>query len=123
MAWPREFRRLVVISDSQICINGINKWLSLWEADGWTRRGNRLENADLWKVMRRALAALAQANILAKFVHVPAHVGVYGNERADRLAKAAASRAHLAATRTNEQREDQALDSLADSIVAAILNR
>ena len=25
MAWPREFRRLVVISDSQLCIDGINK--------------------------------------------------------------------------------------------------
>ena len=54
---------------------------------------------------------------------MPAHVGVYGNEKADRLAKAAARRAHLAAARTDEQREDQALEALADSIIAAILNR
>ena len=48
---------------------------------------------------------------------------IYGNEKTDRLTKAAARRAHLAATRSNEQREDQALETLADSIVADIMNR
>ena len=55
--------------------------------------------------------------------HVSTHVGIYGNEKADRLTKAAARRAHLAAARTDEQRQDQALEALADSIIAAILNR
>ena len=66
---------------------------------------------------------MAKANIEVEFRHVPAHVGVYGNERADRLAKAAARRAHLAAARTDEQREEQALEALAESIVLAITNR
>ena len=123
MAWPREFRLLVVWSDSELCINGINKWLPLWEAEGWTRGGNRLENADLWKVTKHVLSALANANIEVEFRHVPAHVGVYGNERADRLVKAAARRAHLAAARTDEQREDQALEALAESILLAITRR
>ena len=82
-----------------------------------------MENADLWKVTKRALTTLRQKDISIEFRHVPAHVGVYGNERADRLAKAANRRAHLAHDRTDEQREDQALDALADSIVLAILNR
>ena len=123
MAWPKEFRLLVVHSDSRLCVDGINKWLPLWEADGWTRNGNRLENADLWRVMKRVLSALEKANLEVEFRYVPAHVGVYGNERADRLAKAAARRAHIAASRTVEQREEQLLDALADSIVAAIANR
>ena len=85
--------------------------------------GRRLENVDLWQVLRHTLTALTQINISFKIKHVLAHVGIYGNERADRLAKAAAKRAHRAAARTTEQRQDQALDALADSIVAAILNR
>lgn len=54
---------------------------------------------------------------------MPAHIGVYGNERADRLAKAAAKRSHLVTSRTEEQRQYQLLDALADFIVAAIANR
>ena len=123
MAWPTPFRVLVVWSDSRLCVDGINEWLPLWEADGWTRRGRPLENADLWRVMRRALQALSAAGFGIVVRHVPAHVGIYGNERADRLAKAAAKRAHMAAARTQEQRLEQQIESLADSIVAAIIAR
>ena len=104
-------------------MDGICKWLPLWEADGWTRNGQRLENVDLWKVIKRVLLTLDQKGISFMIKHVPAHVGVYGNERADRLAKAAARRAHQAHARTAEQREEQAINALADSIVDAILAR
>ena len=66
---------------------------------------------------------MVKANSEVEFRHVPAHVGVYGNERADRLAKTAARRAHLVAARTDEQREEQALEALAESIVLAIARR
>ena len=102
---------------------GINHVFSIYLSEGWTRRGNRLENADLWKVTKLALSALAKANIEVEFRHVSAHVGIHGNERADRLAKAAAKRAHAAAARTDEQREDQALDTLAEFIVLVTARR
>ena len=123
MTWPTELRTLVIHSDSRLCIDGINKWLPLWETDGWTRRGQNLENTDLWQVMKRVLQTLAESEIQVEFRHVPAHVGVYGNERADRLVKAAAERAHLAAARTEDQRQDQALDAFAESIVLIITNK
>ena len=85
--------------------------------------GHPLENADLWRVMRRALTALARAKIQIRVRHVSAHVDIYDNEKVDRLVKAAARRSHLAATRTEEQRQNQALYALADSIIDAILNR
>ena len=47
----------------------------------------------------------------------------YGNERADRLAKAAVDRGHLAAARTEEELEDRRLEGMADAIVAACLAR
>ena len=37
--------------------------------------------------MRRALTALATANIRLRVKHVPAHIGIYGNEMTDGLAK------------------------------------
>ena len=84
--------------------------------------GHRLENTDLWKVIKRVLSALSsRPDFSVRFNYVPYHVGVYGNERADRLAKAAARRAHTAAARSNEQREEQVLDVLTDSIVASII--
>ena len=99
MSWSVEFSCLVVHSDSQLCVDGVNKWMDLWEADGWTRRGRKLENADLWQVLRRALSALAEKDIRIKVNHIPAHVGIYGNEKTDRLAKAAARRTQKAASR------------------------
>ena len=117
------YRHVVVFSDSSLCIDGINKWMKGWEIDGWTRDGSSLANADLWKVISRARTALLDAGIRISFRHVPAHVGIYGNEKADRLAKAAAVRAHRAASRTDEEREDMALEGLADAIVAACLAR
>ena len=74
--------------------------------------------------MRRALTALKQTNnFQVRFQHVSAHVNIYGNKKADILAKAAARRVHLAAARTDEQRQEQALGELADSIVAVTLNK
>ena len=34
MAWPTDLRRLVIFTDNQICADGVNKWMDLWEADG-----------------------------------------------------------------------------------------
>ena len=50
-------------------------------------------------------------------------VAVYGNEYTDLLVKSVARRAHLAASGTEEQREEQLIGALADSIVESIVNR
>ena len=118
--WPDEVLHLRVFSDSQLCINGLNKWINTWKLNGWTRDGKSLLNADLWKLVDRVVTA-TRTKLRVTFTHVRAHVGIYGNEKADRLAKAAAKRAITAATRSVEVQLELQLEAMADAIVAGIL--
>ena len=59
--------------------------------------------------------------IQVKFKHVPAHVGIHGNERADRLAKAAVRRAHRNANLTPSQLQERMIGNMAENIVAGVL--
>ena len=89
--------------------------------DGWTRNGSPLRNVDLWKLLSKVLDEYQQEGIEVALLYVPAHVGVHGNERADRLAKAAVRRARRNASLTAEQIEERNLDNMADDIVSRVL--
>jgi ribonuclease HI len=72
-------------TDSQYVRNGITRWLPVWQARGWRTADRKpVKNQDLWE----RLAELAGAHQL-EWHWVPGHAGVPGNERVDRLAKAA----------------------------------
>ncbi|MCL1141164.1 ribonuclease H1 domain-containing protein [Shewanella gaetbuli] len=71
-----------IYSDSQYSINCITNWAYGWKAKGWTRKGGEIAN----------LALIQQAHSLydtlknkLEVVHVAAHVGIEGNELADRM--------------------------------------
>ena len=115
-------QKLVVHSDSKYCIDGINISMRKWSMDGWTRRGKLVSNADLWQVMQRTLKAMEEANLNVEFRHVPARVGIVGNEKADKLAKTALRRAHNNTPRTHHDLLELELDRIADEIVAACHN-
>ena len=120
-AWPDDtIDHVIIHSDSLLCVNGINLWITTWKLNDWTRNGKPVKNIDLWKMLDRAVKTL-QSKLKVTIVHVPAHVGVYGNERADALARAAARRAVAARTLTAEQQQDQQIENDADDIVNAIL--
>ena len=82
---------------------------------------SNIKNVDLWKLISRVLDEYKSKDLFAKFVHVPAHVGIYGNERADRLAKAAVKRAISNSTLTSSQQHDRWVENQADAIVAAVM--
>lgn len=77
---------VTLLTDSKYVIEGITKWLPGWEAKGWKlASGGAVKNVDLWQRLKVATQGHA---ITWKWVK--GHAGNPGNERADRLASAAA---------------------------------
>jgi ribonuclease HI len=91
----KERCRVTVYSDSQYVVNAIEEgWALRWQANGWRRnRKEKAVNPDLWE---RLLRLCEQHTV--RFRWIRGHVGTAENERADELAKAAATG------------EDQAID-------------
>lgn len=80
-------------SDSRYVVDGMAKdWAVRWRANGWMRnKRERAINPDLWE---RLLDAASRHEVAFKWVR--GHAGNRENERADRLANAAASGRSLA---------------------------
>ena len=83
---------VTVYSDSQYVVDAIEKgWARKWQASGWMRnKRERAVNPDLWE---RLLKALDKHDVELKWVR--GHAGHAGNERADKLALAAANGKNL----------------------------
>mmetsp|Transcript_68852 Transcript_68852/g.121620 ORF Transcript_68852/g.121620 Transcript_68852/m.121620 type:complete len:111 (-) Transcript_68852:99-431(-) len=70
--------------DSQPVTSGATVWLSGWIQRGWrTKQGTPVSKKDLWLDLHRLLVEREAETVRVK---VPSHVGIYGNEQADRLA-------------------------------------
>ena len=79
-------------SDSRYVVDAMAKgWARKWRANGWMRnKKERALNPDLWECL---LQAVAEHDV--DFRWVRGHAGVAENERADRLAVAAAHSPNL----------------------------
>ena len=74
---------VILRSDSEYVVKGMNEWRAGWIAKGW----KKVKNRDLWE------ALIAEADKRAvTFEWVRGHAGDPGNEEVDRLAAAAAAR-------------------------------
>ncbi|MCZ6538756.1 MAG: ribonuclease HI [Chloroflexi bacterium] len=79
-------QRVVLTTDSQYVINGIEKgWARKWRANGWRRKTGRALNPDLWE---RLLQAVDRHDV--SFNWIRGHTGHPENERCDELANRAA---------------------------------
>ena len=77
--------RAILYTDSEYVRRGIREWLPDWKERGWRTAARKpVKNLDLWQRLDQ-LAAGHQI----EWHWVPAHAGVPGNERVDRLANAA----------------------------------
>ena len=78
--------RVTLFTDSRYVKDGIESWIVRWKANGWvTRRGRGVANADLWRDLDDACTGHT-----VTWRWVKGHAGNRDNERADRLAAAAA---------------------------------
>jgi len=73
---------VAIYCDSTYAIQSITKWAHGWSKKGWSKKGGEIKNLDIIK----AMYALYQ-DITHKVVihHVNGHVGIEGNELADRM--------------------------------------
>jgi len=84
----KERCRVKIYSDSQYVVNAIEKgWAVRWRSNGWRRnRKEKAINPDLWE----QLLQLCERHEV-HFQWIRGHVGTEENERADQLARAAAT--------------------------------
>jgi len=74
---------VLVKTDSQFTINCLTKWIDGWKKKGWKKAdGTEVINKEDLMVLDKE-----SDGIRVEYMHVDAHKGIYGNEKADELAK------------------------------------
>ena len=78
--------RVTLSTDSRYVMDGLTKWVKGWQRNGWKTADRKpVKNADLWQAL---IDAAARHRIDWRWVK--GHAGHPDNERADKLASAAA---------------------------------
>ena len=70
--------------DVEIVFKGITLWMYKWRRHGWVGAAGPVGHPDLWQ--QSYALTLMHADALS-FQWVPSHIGIEGNEAADRLAE------------------------------------
>ena len=75
-------RSVAIFCDSKYSIQCVTMWAVGWEKRGWTKSGGEIKNLEL---IKKIYALHQQLKHDVKVLHVNGHVGVEGNELADRM--------------------------------------
>ena len=76
--------RMIVVLDSEYVFKGITQWSSKWQRHQWRVSGKEVEHRELW------MSVLAERELAGDRLQVrwvPSHLGVAGNEEADKMAE------------------------------------
>ncbi len=71
-----------IFCDSKYSIDCITKWATGWKKKGWTKSGGEIKNLD---IIKPAYALYQEIASQITVHHVNGHVGIEGNELADRM--------------------------------------
>ena len=78
----KQDKSVAIFCDSKYSIQCVTMWAINWERRGWTKKGGEIKILELIKKIY-ALHQLLKEDV--KVLHVNGHVGVEGNELADRM--------------------------------------
>jgi len=78
-----------VRSDSSYGLNAVTKWAAGWERRGWKKADGEIKNLEIIQELYALYQEIADD---VNLKHVSAHVGIEGNELADRMAMLAVER-------------------------------
>jgi ribonuclease HI len=93
---PFSQRPLMIKTDSNYSIKCFESWFPKWSTNGFrTANGQPVKNAGLIRYLAALLYAREKAGPKVIFKHVRGHVGIEGNECADRLANDGALKPEL----------------------------
>jgi len=87
--------RVSYVSDSEYLVKGMKEWVPVWIARGWTRKGGKIENLELWQ---KLVQAVEGHDVAWRWVR--GHAGHPKNEYAD----------HVATTVAREQTHSRAAE-------------
>lgn len=77
-------KKLQINTDSNYLIRAVNEWMPKWKKKNWTSYGgNDLKNEADFKDLDKELTK----EIQIRWNHVRGHQGIFGNEKADELAR------------------------------------
>ena len=78
-----------VRSDSSYGLNAVTKWAAGWKKRGWRKAEGEIKNLEIIQELHALYEEIEDEVVL---LHVSAHVGIEGNELADRMAMLAVER-------------------------------
>ena len=81
-----------VRSDSSYGLNAVTKWAAGWKKRGWRKADGEIKNLE---IIQELYALYLEIEDDVKLQHVSAHVGIEGNELADRMAMLAVEQREL----------------------------
>ena len=76
-------RTVQILCDSQYAINCVTNWAFAWKKNNWQKKTGTIKNL---AIIQQAHATYCAMQEHISVVHVRAHIGIEGNELADRMA-------------------------------------
>jgi len=73
---------VAIFCDSSYSIQCVTRWAAGWEKKGWKKSGGEIRNLEL---IQRMFALYTRIGPAVQVLHVNGHVGIEGNELADRM--------------------------------------